>query len=134
MQKKKLCNGCDKLNYIWKNDKGNRYCKFCWMSMKKTPKKNKIYKPIPYRSFKKQELDKLYSAIRKKFLIKNSLCCAQLQRVCTKYSTDVHHMAGRIGDNYLDESKWLAVCRPCHMWIEEHPEEAKAAGFTQSKF
>lgn len=134
--KKKICDKCKKEKYIWKNDKGNRYCKYCWSGIKQavTKPSRKVYKPIPYRSIKRKELDKLYAIMRKKYLLNNLLCAAQLQRVCTKHSTDVHHMAGRIGDNYLDTKTWLPVCRSCHMWIEEHPKESKEMGFTQSKF
>lgn len=30
----------------------------------------------------------------------------------------------------LDKSKWLAVCRACHQWIETHPQEAVERGFS----
>jgi hypothetical protein len=49
--------------------------------------------------------------------------------VCRKRKTkDVHHRAGRLGPNLLDEDTWTAVCRRCHDWIHDHPKEARAAG------
>lgn len=61
------------------------------------------------------------------------MCEAHLSNVCTQKATDVHHKAGRTGDNYLDESTWLAACRSCHMWIETHPKEAREMGLSTTK-
>jgi hypothetical protein len=44
-------------------------------------------------------------------------------------STEVHHTAGRIGKNYLNQSTWMAVCRENHRWIHDHPSEARAKGY-----
>jgi hypothetical protein len=42
-------------------------------------------------------------------------------------------MKGRIGNLLTDTSHFLAVCRQCHSWIEEHPTEAKELGFSKSR-
>lgn len=39
---------------------------------------------------------------------------------------DLHHRAGRAGENYTDPKTFAAVCRPCHDWIHSHPREARA--------
>jgi hypothetical protein len=46
---------------------------------------------------------------------------------CMHNATDVHHTyAGSNRDAfYLVQSTWRAVCRNCHNWIHEHPEEAR---------
>ena len=44
-------------------------------------------------------------------------------------ATDVHHMKGR-GKYHLDTTTWLAVCRNCHMWIEENTVDAIELGFS----
>ncbi len=44
-------------------------------------------------------------------------------------STEVHHTAGRTGENYLDESTWMAVSRQAHEWLHAHPREARAKGW-----
>lgn len=133
--KKKICDGCGNESVIWKNDAGNRYCKTCWSKKNSSSKPiaTKKRKPIAPRSRKKQEEDREYSVLRKGFLYYHQHCQAQLQNICTRHATDVHHKAGRIGKNYLDVRTWLAVCRSCHMWIEEHPKEAKELGYSQSK-
>jgi hypothetical protein len=42
-------------------------------------------------------------------------------------------MQGRIGNLLTDETKFLAVCRACHDWIETHPKEAKELGYSISR-
>ena len=43
-------------------------------------------------------------------------------------ATDIHHMAGRYGGNYLNRDTWLPLCRNCHQWIGNHPKEAEKLG------
>jgi hypothetical protein len=43
-------------------------------------------------------------------------------------SQDIHHTAGRTGTNYLDQSTWLAVCRPMHERIHNNPSWARQNG------
>jgi len=73
-----------------------------------------------------------YSKKRLVFLALHSNCQAKLPG-CNLFSTDVHHKAGRVGDDYLNMNKWLAVCRNCHTWIEINPVEAKELGFSESR-
>jgi hypothetical protein len=73
-----------------------------------------------------------YSKKRLAFLALHVTCQAKLVG-CTGASTDVHHKAGRVGDNYLNMSKWLALCRNCHSWIETNPEDAKELGYSESR-
>jgi hypothetical protein len=42
-------------------------------------------------------------------------------------TTDVHHTKGR-GPFLLDQSTWLPVCRPCHIWVHAMPKEARELG------
>jgi hypothetical protein len=136
--KQKICNRCNKLSYIWKNDKGSRYCKTCWLIISKSsklPKKSssKTYKPIAPRSSKRAKQEREYSLLRAKFLVAHPLCQAKLPGICTVNSTDVHHMRGRIGMLLTDDSNFLSVCRACHNWIELHPVEAKELGFSKKR-
>lgn len=52
---------------------------------------------------------------------------------CDKKSTDLHHMAGRIGNNLTDETKFKALCRPCRRWVEENPIGAKELGLSMNR-
>ena len=69
-----------------------------------------------------------YSKLRKEFF-KDKILCEAVIHNCTLKATDVHHMKGR-GKYHLDTSTWLAVCRRCHNWIEEHPADAKELGYS----
>jgi hypothetical protein len=123
--KLKKCAGCSQLKHIWKSHKKDKYCKECWYTIEKP----KSISPV---SKKRQvEMDE-YSKKRLAFLALHVTCQAKLVG-CTVTSTDVHHKAGRVGDNYLNMNKLLALCRSCHSWIENNPEEAKELGFSESR-
>jgi hypothetical protein len=124
--KKKLCTGCNSEEYIWKNDKGSRYCKSCWYKLKEEkPSIKKV-------SVKKSQEDAVYSKLRKDYLCSRPFCQASIPGKCTTNATDVHHKKGR-GKYYLITPTWLAVCRSCHEWIETHPEQAKELGYSESR-
>ena len=130
-QKKKLCNNCNTEQFIWKNDKGSRYCKSCWYKSKSSDAKPLMRKPIKQKSKKMQVIELAYSKLRRKFLEENPICQAALHN-CTLHSTEVHHKKGR-GEYHLKVSTWLSSCRSCHMWIEEHPKEAIELGFSEKR-
>lgn len=83
-------------------------------------------------SDKRMEQLKNYSGEVKAYKKKNNNCEVRLQG-CSKLTTDVHHMKGRLGSNLMDQRYWIAVCRNCHRWIEEHPKSAKKLGFSSSR-
>lgn len=131
--KEKLCDGgCGEPKIIWKNEGGKRYCKSCWSahssktSIKPTVKQKRIRPRSPKRILQEAE----YSAKRKVFLKKNPMCQMHLPGICTQHATEIHHMAGRIGDLLLDEQYWKAGCRACHSYVELHPIEAKELGLS----
>jgi hypothetical protein len=123
--KLKKCAGCNELKHIWKSHGKEKYCQPCWYSIEKP----KSISPVSTK--RRGEMDE-YSRLRDAFLTAKPKCEAKLV-ACTGISTDVHHKAGRVGDNYLKIGTWLAVCRNCHSWIENNPLEAKELGFSQSR-
>ena len=72
-----------------------------------------------------------YSKLRIEYLGEHPMCHAKIHN-CTLQATDIHHMRGR-GKYHLDTKTWLPVCRNCHNWIENNPEEAKELGFSQNR-
>ena len=123
--KLKKCAGCEQLKHIWKSHGKEKYCKECWYSIEKP----KSISPVSKK--KRVEIDK-YTLLRDAFITAKPRCEAKLVG-CTGISTDVHHKAGRVGENYLKVGTWLSVCRSCHRWIEENPEEAKELNLSQSR-
>jgi hypothetical protein len=133
--KKKPCDGgCGEITYIWKTVRDNgetkRYCKTCWSrhtSAKNKPTKRKALSPLsPKRKGEFQE----YLKKRKIFLEKHPICEAKIPGICMYKASDVHHMKGRIGDLYLDERYWKALCRICHEYCETHKQEALERGLS----
>ena len=126
--KLKECDGCQKMTVIWKNHEGNRYCKYCWSCHKSSTKSQKkpTVKSIPRVSSKRRKKDQEYLKLRERYLKENHLCTVNVKG-CTNSATDVHHTyAGSNRDTYyLVQSTWIPVCRNCHNWIHEHPEEAR---------
>lgn len=54
---------------------------------------------------------------------------------CQGHSVDVHERLPRSGGGSLfDPANLLAVCRPCHEFIHEHPLDAIALGLRRSKY
>lgn len=140
MPKEKICDGCGKSRPIWKNAMvdgvRHRFCQYCWSchpENTKSAKKSTSSKPIAPRSHKRSKEEKMYAGKRAIFMSTHQMCEANIVGLCTQKASEVHHKAGRIGDLLLDETKWMAVCRSCHTWIEEHPNEATEMGFRESK-
>lgn len=83
-------------------------------------------------SKRRQREAKEYSNLRKEFLEQRPICEAHhIVTSETKVfaaSTDIHHMKGRYGGNYLNRDSWLAVCRQCHIWITENASKAEKLG------
>jgi len=123
--KLKKCAGCEQMKHIWKSHGKDKYCQQCWYSIEKP----KSISPVSEK--RRGEMDE-YSRLRDAFLTAKPRCEAKLVG-CTGASTDVHHKAGRVGDNYLKIGTWLSVCRSCHGWIETNPLEAKELGFSESR-
>lgn len=123
--KLKKCAGCNELKHIWKSHKKDKYCKECWYIIEKP----KSISPVSKK--RRVEMD-TYSKLREAFLDIKPHCEAKLVG-CTGKSIDIHHKAGRVGENYLKIGTWLAVCRSCHRWIEDNPEAAKELNLSQSR-
>ncbi len=84
-------------------------------------------------SKKRQRESKAYSLLRAAYLKANPSCQRILIRygnwaTCPNHSVDIHHVAGRLGGNYLNTETWMAVCRSCHDWIHANPKQAREQG------
>lgn len=100
-------------------------------SLKSEPKKEYKKRTLAPVSDKMKKIILAYSVLRKSFLERKKKCEARVKG-CTGESTDIHHKRGR-GKYHLDERTFLAVCRSCHRWIEEHPKEAKELNLSENR-
>jgi len=69
-----------------------------------------------------------YKKVREVYLIANPNC-----ERCGNEATDIHHKKGRIGNDLINDNYFMAVCRPCHTWIENNPKEAKQIGYSLNR-
>jgi hypothetical protein len=115
--KKKLCQGCQQMTYIW----SKKLCKNCHSKTYKS----KI-KPVS-ESLKNKLI--IYNKLRLEYLDKHPVCQANIYK-CTTTATEIHHKQGRVGNLLNDTTKWLAVCRSCHTYITVNPKEAIEKGLS----
>jgi hypothetical protein len=133
IQKLKECDSCGQMRPIWKSSGtgGLKLCKNCWSCHKSG---DTVQKPtnsaIPRVSAKRAKKDAEYNKLRERYLTDNPLCMVKVNG-CGHGATDVHHTyAGANRDAfYLIQSTWKAVCRNCHDWVHNHPEEARTMGW-----
>lgn len=106
--------------------------------------------PLRRTGFKRQVTPKLqkerarYSKLRRAFmeLPENHWCPVAASGVLECYgeesgintnrrqrTTDVHHRGGREGKLLNNVSKWMAVSRAGHLFINEHPNAARLHGW-----
>ena len=64
--KKKVCDSCESLTFIWKNYGGMRWCKQCWSCHKAEGVKKPTTSTIRHSSARKQKKDNEYSKLRKR--------------------------------------------------------------------
>lgn len=87
-------------------------------------------KRIAKVSKKRRGENAYYSRKRREFLARFKFCAVSPALFGRKAkSTEIHHRAGRIGANFLNEATWLPVCRAAHDWIHQHPSDARRRGW-----
>lgn len=109
-----------------------KLCKYhYYKQLRKQTKQKKHYKPIKKFSQAGIRKTKLYKKAREAFFSNdvNHICKVGAPGVCTIHATDVHHMAGRIGELLTNQTYFLAVCRGCHRYLHDHSEWAQEHGF-----
>ena len=87
-----------------------------------------IGKPIPKVSAKQLERLAKYRKARNEFMALNKTCQAKLEG-CAIKATDLHHLAGRLGDTLTDKKYFMALCRTCHNKIEDGGKWVYELGF-----
>ncbi len=97
---------------------------------KPEPRKKKEKKRIRPVSKKRKIKNDEYKIIRDQYLLENFKC----EKCLYAESTEIHHQAGKVGGQpiplLIDTAYFLAVCRPCHRFIEENPSTALKMGWS----
>lgn len=83
-------------------------------------------------SDKQRKLNEQYTRISDKFKKENPICGVRVNEFCSGKTESVHHKRGR-GKYLLDVSTFIGCCISCHTYIENHPEEAKQKGWSESR-
>jgi hypothetical protein len=99
--------------------------------LKQKSKSSERKAPINKVSEKRKEQNHEYFKLVEQYKRDNPECAVRLGG-CTGATEDPHHKRGR-GKYLLDVTTWLPVCRNCHIYIENHPEEAKEKGWSESR-
>jgi hypothetical protein len=130
----KQCSQCPYVGTLWKSSPA--LCKNCAMVYNNTNKEKvatkvciKAREPIKKVSSKQAKINTAYSVLRLQYL-KMFPNCQVSSDDCTHIATQVHHRAGRIGNNMLDTTIWLSVCHTCHELIERNPLWAYEKGYS----
>lgn len=90
-------------------------------------------KPIRRVSAKRAAALKIYQVERTAYLSEIMVCeCNMGETGCTGLAQEIHHRCGR-GPYLNDVSTWMAVCRPCHLFIHSHPSWARDWGYICKK-
>ena len=130
---KKVCGICNNPNKpIWKAKTRDNpcMCKDCYVSEKPSQKPPiKAREPIKKTSDKQAKINRAYTDMRVQYL-KIIHYCQVSSTDCTHVATQIHHRAGRIGNNMLDTTTWLSVCHTCHELIERNPLWAYEKGYS----
>lgn len=99
------------------------------------PAEKKAPVPIPKRSEKMKEAMKKYKPIMIAWLAKpeNKYCQIKMKG-CTKIATQIHHSAGRQGEQLMKEEDFIASCSHCNViGVEENDAEAREKGFKKTR-
>lgn len=86
-------------------------------------------------SAKRAVLNVQRRAFARRILEERYECEAAIPAKCWKQATDVHEIKTRArGGSIVDEGNVLALCRPCHSFITDHPSWATEHGFIVNSY
>jgi hypothetical protein len=85
-------------------------------------------------SKKRQKRDAGYALARRKVWVRSEGACeGMVSKFCTRRCEQVHHKAGRRGDDPHRLDNLLGLCAPCHEWAHRNPVQAIEAGVSVSR-
>jgi 5-methylcytosine-specific restriction endonuclease McrA len=83
---------------------------------------------------KKRQRDKIYPERREQTYERaQGRCEAFITPQCTRQAEQIHHKAGRTGEDPHRLTNLLAVCMHCHQWIHANPSQSYSYGFMETR-
>jgi len=118
----------------------NSLCASCNHMLRKSERQalkdaSKVKKPVKKVSPKHRKELADYTVQRSHFLSAHIECMARVSPQCDGHACEIHHSAKR-GANLLNIETFVAVCRPCHLFIETvmSAEERREKGLLKTSF
>lgn len=101
----------------------------------RVPRGKKAPEPIAKRSDKMKDLMKVYKPQVTEFLSRpENQDCKIKMAGCTGKATQVHHSAGRLGNQLLNEDDMIPSCSHCNViGVEVNDAEAREKGFKKTR-
>jgi len=75
-------------------------------------------------SKKRAKQNREYEKVRDEYLYHHNIC-----ERCGGIATEIHHRKSRTGSYLTNTEFFMAVCRPCHLYVEEHSKESYEKGW-----
>lgn len=80
-------------------------------------------------SSKRRERDAGYALARRKVWVRaEGRCEGMVSKFCTRRCEQVHHKAGRSGDDPHRLDNLVGLCAPCHEHVHRNPAQSYANG------
>jgi hypothetical protein len=75
-----------------------------------------------------------YKALKLIYIPRELSCEGHINENCYNLASEVHHAMGRIGGRLTQVATWRFLCRFCHDYVTEHPEEARLRGLSLHRY
>ena len=90
--------------------------------------------PIRAVSDRRRKRDSDYPEARREVFRRAGGCCeVGVDPRCSGMCEQVHHRAGRGGEDPHRLANLLGCCAFCHAWLHANPEESRARGWSRTR-
>ncbi len=89
--------------------------------------------PIARVSTKRRRWLGEYAAARIETLARDAYTCRAQLPGCTRFASDVHHLAGRVGSDANDLGNLVSLCSSCHRQVTEHEVDTYRLGLARKR-
>jgi hypothetical protein len=130
LAKKKICDGCQIENFIWKTVAGKKYCLPCSQRLFPYKQKTQVKKFISPISEGRAKSLKKYRVVRDQYLKDHPICEFP---GCQDMKVELHHKCGRVGELLTNSNYFCSLCNSHHKFCELNPLEAQRLGLSKKR-